>query len=229
MSVETSRYGFQLEVSRTGLVQLAERLVFPNRSRRHHADGGLVPAGIASLRRVARGVAFRYRLSLDGCDSRDTRVHSRTRIRLARLANFTDATDLSADAELCDLESNFPRAQRRLGQLGKTRTHCERSRSRLTSRQAGQELFLGPNGACASYALLDRFRISAVTNVARAFDRRAQRFRRSYFRIRCAHERNLNILRLQRFRVQIPRPARLARSDYPLCQPESHRTHHPIR
>ena len=39
MPLETSRHGLQLEVSRARLVQFAERLVFPNHSRRDHADG----------------------------------------------------------------------------------------------------------------------------------------------------------------------------------------------
>ncbi len=39
MSLETSRHGLQLEISRARLVQPAECLVFPDHSRCHHADG----------------------------------------------------------------------------------------------------------------------------------------------------------------------------------------------
>ena len=62
MSLETSRHGVQLELSRARLVQFAQRLVFPDHSRRHHADGGFVPAGVAAIWRLERGAAVRHRI-----------------------------------------------------------------------------------------------------------------------------------------------------------------------
>ena len=58
MSLETSRHGFQLELSRAGLVQFAERVVLPDYPRRHHAHGGFVFARVSPVRRVARAHAF---------------------------------------------------------------------------------------------------------------------------------------------------------------------------
>src|SRR5207237_10309564 len=39
------------------------------------------------------------------------------------LANYSDAPDLPADAELLHLESNFAWSKRRMGELGQTRAH----------------------------------------------------------------------------------------------------------
>src|SRR6266581_155257 len=47
------------------------------------------------------------------------------------MADFTNATDLSADAELLHLESDFARDQRRVGKLGKTRAHCQCAGARV--------------------------------------------------------------------------------------------------
>ena len=131
MFVETSGHGFQLELSGAGLVQFAKRLVFPDHSRRRHADGRFVLVCFAAVRRVARGVAICDHVFIDGRDSRDARLHFGTRTNHARVADLTDAADLSADAQLLHLESNFARDQRRVGELGKTRTHRERSRARV--------------------------------------------------------------------------------------------------
>src|SRR5438105_14416337 len=97
MSVETPRHGLQLEVSRARLVQFAERLVFPDHSGRGHADGGFVLAGLVSSRRMAGAVAVRDHIPFDGCDSCHARLHSGKGTGHARVANFTNATDLSAD------------------------------------------------------------------------------------------------------------------------------------
>src|SRR5258708_39237864 len=100
MSLETSRHGFQPEIWRARMVQPAELVVFSNHSRRHYADGRFVPARLAAVWRLARGPAFRHRLSGDGCGSRDARLHPGTRIRFARVADSSDAADLPTDAEL---------------------------------------------------------------------------------------------------------------------------------
>ena len=50
--------------------------------------------------------ALRHRLPRDGCDPGDARLHSGTRIDSARVAHFANATDLSPNVELCDLESD---------------------------------------------------------------------------------------------------------------------------
>ena len=132
MFVETSRYGFQLELSRAWLVQFAERLVFPNRSRSDHSDGRFIFARLTSIRRLARGVAVRDHVPFNGRDPGDARLHLGTRTNHARVADFTNAPDLSADAELLHLESDFARDQRRVGELGQTRTHSQRARARVT-------------------------------------------------------------------------------------------------
>ncbi len=75
--------------------------------------------------------AVRHHISVNGCDSGHARLHPGTRTDQARVANFADAPDLSADAELLHLESNSARDQRRLGELGQTRTHRERAGSRI--------------------------------------------------------------------------------------------------
>src|SRR5207302_2011024 len=131
MFVITSRHGFQLELSRACLVQFAERLVFPNHSRRDYAGSGSVFARVASVRRMGRGPAVRDHVSFDGRDSRDPRLRFGTRTDHARVANFADASDLSADAELLHLESDYPRIQGRVGELGEAGTHCERAGARL--------------------------------------------------------------------------------------------------
>ena len=88
MSLETSRHGFQLELSRARLVQSAERLVFPNHSRRDHADGRFVSAGLASVWRMARGPAVRDHVS--GMD-----------VMLATLACILERESFCARGEFC--------------------------------------------------------------------------------------------------------------------------------
>src|SRR5438132_2286731 len=119
MSLETPRHGVQLELSRAWLVQFAERLVFPNHSRGRYANGGFVPDCVAAVRRVERGVAIHYYFPVDGRDSRHARLPARARADRARLAHFTNAIDLSADAQLLHLESDPARNQRRMGSWGK--------------------------------------------------------------------------------------------------------------
>src|SRR5204863_1996692 len=106
MSVETSRHGVQLELSRARLVQFAEHLVFPNHSRGCYAHGGFVPAGFTPIWRVARGVAVHHHISGDGRDPRHARLHFGTRTDPAGLAHFADAPDLSPHAQLLHLESH---------------------------------------------------------------------------------------------------------------------------
>jgi hypothetical protein len=127
MSLETSRHGVQLELSRARLVQFAQHLVFPNHSRGHHADGGFVPAGVPAIWRLERGAAVRHHLPRDGRAPRHASLHARARANPARLAHFADALDLSPDAQLLRLESNPACHQRRLGQLGQTRAHRQRA------------------------------------------------------------------------------------------------------
>src|SRR6266496_2068668 len=137
MSLETPRHGVQLELSRAWLVQFAERLVFPNHSRGRYANGGFVPDCVAAVRRVERGVAIHYYFPVDGRDPRHARqartIGSRSS-RQASVAHFTNAIDLSADAQLLHLESDPARNQRRMGKLGQTRTHRQRARASLDAR-----------------------------------------------------------------------------------------------
>ena len=139
MSVETSRHGVQLELSRAWLVQFAEHLVFPDHSRGHHADGRFVPARFAAIRRLERGAAIRDHVSRDGCAPGHARLHFGTRTNPARLADSADAPDLPADAQLLHLESDPARDQRRMGQLGQTRAHRQR---------AGAGMILGRRSSC---------------------------------------------------------------------------------
>ncbi len=127
MSVETSRHGLQLELSRARLVQFAERLVFPDHPRRHHADGRFVPARFAAIRRLGAVLPFVIMFLAMDVHPGDARLHFGTRTNPARLADSTDAPDLPADAQLLHLESNPARDQRRMGQLGQTRAHCQRA------------------------------------------------------------------------------------------------------
>src|SRR5437016_11436587 len=99
MSVETSRHGFQLELSRARLVQFAECLVFSNHPCCHHANGRFISARVASIRHLACGLAVRGHVPFDGRDFGHARLHSGTRTDYARVADFTNAADLSADAE----------------------------------------------------------------------------------------------------------------------------------
>src|SRR5205814_1433597 len=131
MFVETSRHDLQLELSRAGLVQFAERVVFPNHPRRGDADGGFISARLASLRRMARSVAIYHHILVDGCDPGHARVYSGTRTNPASMADFADAPDLSPDAQLLYLDGNLARGQRSLGELGQTGTHCECARARV--------------------------------------------------------------------------------------------------
>jgi len=125
MSLETSRHGVQLELSRARLVQFAEHLVFPDRPRRRHANGRFVFARLAAIRRMAGGHAIRHHILVDGRDPRDARLHSGARTNSARVAHLADALNLSADAQLLHLESDLARGERRLGELGQTRAHRE--------------------------------------------------------------------------------------------------------
>src|SRR5215468_7354480 len=106
MFVETSRHGVQLELSRARLVQFAQHLVFPNYSRRYHANGGFVSAGIAAIRGLERGAAIHRNLPGHGRAPRHLSMHARARAARPRLANFADAPDLSPDAQLLRLEGN---------------------------------------------------------------------------------------------------------------------------
>src|SRR5207237_5899841 len=96
MSVETSRHGVQLELSRARLVQFAEHLVFPNHSRGSHAHGGLVPAGVTPIRCVERGASIHYHIPGDGRAPRHAGLHFGTRTNPERLAHPADAPDLSS-------------------------------------------------------------------------------------------------------------------------------------
>src|SRR4029077_6221986 len=104
-----------------GLVQFAEHMVFPDHPGSHYADDRSVPARIATVWSLERGVAVRHHVFSDGCASRHARLYPGTRTDPARLAHFTDAPDLSPDAQLLHLESNPARNQGRLGRLGQTR------------------------------------------------------------------------------------------------------------
>src|SRR6266404_2550892 len=98
MSVETSRHGVQLELSRSRLVQFAQHLVFPNHSRGRHASGGFVPAGNAAIWRLERGAAVRHHLPRNGPALSYASLHFGTRTNPARLARSANAFDLSPDA-----------------------------------------------------------------------------------------------------------------------------------
>src|SRR5438552_18235189 len=99
MSLETSRHDFQLELSRSRLVQFAECLVFPNNSRGGHAGGGFALARISSVRCLERSASICDHVSFDGCHTRDARLHFRTRTHPALVAEFAVATGLSAHAD----------------------------------------------------------------------------------------------------------------------------------
>src|SRR4051794_8673920 len=132
MSLETSRHGVQLELSRAGLVQFAQHLVFSNHSRGCHAHGRFVPAGIAAIWHLERGAAVHHCIPGDGRASCHARLYSGTRTNPERLAYSADAPDLSSDAQLLHLESHPARHQRRMGQLGQTRTHRQRACASVT-------------------------------------------------------------------------------------------------
>src|SRR2546423_9500040 len=136
MSLETSRYGVQLESSRARLVQFAEYLVFPNHSRGCHAHGGFVFAGIAAVWHLECRAAFHHRIPGDGCAARHAGMYFGTRTNPERLAHPADASHLSPDAELLHLESHPARHQRRMGQLGQTRAHRERACPGVNARVA---------------------------------------------------------------------------------------------
>jgi hypothetical protein len=102
-------------------------LVFPDHLGGCYTDGGLVLTRIAAVWRVARGAAVYHHVPVDGCAPRHAGLHFGTRTNPARLAHFANATDLSADAQLLHLESDPARDQRRMGELGQTRTHRQRA------------------------------------------------------------------------------------------------------
>ena len=62
------------------------------------------------------------------------------------LADYSDAPDLSADAELLHLESNFARDKGRMGKLGQTGAHCFR---------AGACMILGRRSSCKVFLQLE--------------------------------------------------------------------------
>ena len=132
MSLETSRHGVQLELSRSWLVQFAQHLVFSDHPRRCHTDGRFVPASLSAVRRVARGAAVYHHILVDGRATRHARLHFGTRTDRARVAHFADAIDLPTHAQLLHLESNPARDQRRMGKLGQTRTHRQRAGARVS-------------------------------------------------------------------------------------------------
>src|SRR4029453_13422062 len=76
---------------------------------------------------MERRAAVRHHVFSDGCASRYARLYPGTRTNSARLAHFTDAIDLPAHAQLLHLESDPARDQRRVGELGQTRTHRQRA------------------------------------------------------------------------------------------------------
>src|SRR5207248_8971759 len=106
MSSETSRHGVQLELPRARLVQSAERLVFPDHSRGCYAHGGFVPDCVAAVWRVERRAAVHNYFPRHGRDPRHACLPALTRSDRVRLANLTNAPDLSADALLLHLESH---------------------------------------------------------------------------------------------------------------------------
>src|SRR5439155_10325479 len=85
----------------------------------------------------------------NGRDSRNARLHARARAHCPRLANFADAIDLPANAQLLHLESDPARDQRRLGELGQTRAHRQRARASMKFAFAVAFLFsLGGSTVC---------------------------------------------------------------------------------
>src|SRR5262249_11031699 len=105
MSLETSRHGVQLELSRPRLVQFAEHLVFPNHSRGRHSYGGSVPPGFAAIWRLERGAAVHRNIPGHGRAPRHSSLHFGTRTNHAGVAHSANAPDLSPDAQLLRLES----------------------------------------------------------------------------------------------------------------------------
>src|SRR5262245_53445099 len=87
VSVETSRHGVPLELSRARLVQLAEHLVFPNHSRGSYTDGGFVSSGIAAVWCVERSAPVHPGIPGDGRAPRHAGLHTRARADCARLAH----------------------------------------------------------------------------------------------------------------------------------------------
>src|SRR4029077_2982449 len=69
------------------------------------------------------------------------------------LAHFTDALDLPADAQLLHLESDSARDQRRLGQLGQTRTHRQRAGAGVIAKRAWDHCAVNLFGAWLADAL----------------------------------------------------------------------------
>ena len=81
-----------------GWFSLPEHLVLSDRSDRHYADGGFIPAGLSAIRRVERGAAVRHHIPCDGRAACHARLYFGTRTNPARLAHLTNAPDLSPDA-----------------------------------------------------------------------------------------------------------------------------------
>src|SRR5437764_14948922 len=106
MSVETSRHGVQLELSRARLVQLTEHLVLSDRSDAQYADRRSISAGLSAIRRVELGPAVRDDIPCHGRTTCDARRCFGMRTNPGRLAHLPDAPDPSGDALLLRLESN---------------------------------------------------------------------------------------------------------------------------
>src|SRR5438270_12315055 len=87
MPLETPGHGLQLALRRTRLVQSSKCLVFPDHPRGDYADGGFVPARLASVWRLDRGVAVPDCVPEHGRLTRDTCLHHRTRLNLRGVAD----------------------------------------------------------------------------------------------------------------------------------------------
>src|SRR5205814_8042367 len=136
MSLETPRYGLQLEVSRARLVQFTQHLVFSDHPCGYHSNGGFISARVAAIWHLERSDAICHHLPGHGRASRHARLHSRTRADRARLAHIADASDLPPDAQLLYLEGDFAWNQRRLGKLGQTGTHRQRAGAGVIAKRA---------------------------------------------------------------------------------------------
>jgi len=108
-------------------------LVFPDHSRRNYSSGRFVPYFVAAIRGLARSSSICYRVFGNRRDPRNARLHFGARERPARMADHSDAADLSADVELLRLESNFARCKGRMGKLGQAGTHCFRAGASVAS------------------------------------------------------------------------------------------------
>src|SRR5438046_9887183 len=78
MSLEASRHGVQLELSRAWVVQFAKHLVFSNHSRGSYADGRFVPARLTALWRVERRATICHHIPRYGRHPRAARLAAPT-------------------------------------------------------------------------------------------------------------------------------------------------------